>query len=76
MNKSAEFRPAIEKLIKLRKLDLSMNEFAGAVPSQLGLLINLRTLYSDLNYRDLSRNQLTSPPSEIGRLSNLQELFP
>ena len=57
-------------LIEGRVAQLLMNRegLSGTIPSELGSLINLRTLW-------LSQNQLTGRiPAELGNLSNLQSL--
>ena len=74
----------------LETLDLSGNDLAGALPSQIGHLINLRTLNAShnrmtgvpaeigqlqhLEYLDLSYNQLTGLPHELGNLQQLRIL--
>ena len=52
---------------KVTKLDLS-NKDLTTLPSEIGQLTNLRSLY-------LYGNQLSSLPTEIGQLTNLQSLY-
>ena len=49
------------------ELHLPNNQLSGAVPSQLGNLLELRVL-------ELSNNQLTSIPAKVGKLVKLQLL--
>jgi Leucine-rich repeat (LRR) protein len=51
----------------LVELDLSGNELEGALPSELGRLVNLKIL-------DASHNKMTGVPAEIGRLTSLETL--
>ncbi len=48
-------------------LNLSDNNFSGALPGEVRQLSNLRTL-------DLSNNNFSGVPAEIGQLSNLEVL--
>ena len=53
---------------RVAQLLINLSGLTGTIPSELGSLINLRTLW-------LSRNQLTGRiPAELGKLSNLQSL--
>ena len=53
---------------RVAQLLMNREDLTGTIPSELGSLINLRTLW-------LSRNQLTGRiPAELGNLSNLQSL--
>lgn len=55
-------------LSRLRTLDLSFNDIAGALPPELGELRNLEVL-------DLHRNRLAGTvPPELGQLANLRHL--
>lgn len=74
----------------LEVLDLSNNNLAGAIQSQIGNLKNLKILKADNNLMtgvpaevgqlqnlevlDLSNNQLTGLPYELGNLKNLRTL--
>ena len=50
-------------------LDLDDRQLTGAIPAELGRLVNLQALY-------LSQNRLTGPiPASLGRLVNLQVLY-
>lgn len=56
----------VRKLAKLRRLDLSDNNFTG-LPAELGQL-------SQLEYLNISGNPITGLPYELGNLKNLREL--
>lgn len=74
----------------LEELDLSYNNLSGALPSQIGKLINLKVLKANnnkmtgvpaelgqlknLEILDLSNNQLTGLPNELANLKNLKTL--
>jgi Leucine-rich repeat (LRR) protein len=54
-------------MTNLAELDLSGNELEGALPSELGRLVNLKIL-------DASHNKMTGLPAEIGKLRALEVL--
>ncbi|USN88440.1 MAG: leucine-rich repeat domain-containing protein [Candidatus Nomurabacteria bacterium] len=56
----------VHRLTKLRRLDLSNNNFTG-LPAELGQL-------SQLEYLNISGNPITGLPYELGNLKNLKEL--
>lgn len=56
----------VRMLQRLKRLDLSDNQFTG-VPAEVGQLVNLEVL-------DLSNNRLTGLPHELGNFSKLQVL--
>lgn len=74
----------------LEELDISNNRLTGALPSEIGRLVNLKVVDAsgnqmtgvpaevgklrDLRTLDLSNNRLTGLPMELGQLSNLEVL--
>lgn len=56
----------VRRLTKLRRLDLSNNNFTG-LPAELGQL-------SQLEYLNISENPITGLPYELSNLKNLKEL--
>lgn len=66
MNELSGRLPAVAfgRLSNLFKLSLGANQFTGPVPSEIGLLTQLRYLY-------MESNQFSSLPTQIGRLENL-----
>lgn len=59
--------PYVVDRVGLEELDISNNVLSGALPSEIGRLVNLRVL-------DASGNRMTGVPAEIGKLGNLRVL--
>jgi Leucine-rich repeat (LRR) protein len=88
-NELTSFSYNIGKLTNLQSLYLGGNQFTS-IPRELSLLKNLTTLYMDGNslidissvvvlkqirYLNLSRNQITSVPLDIGKINQTLEIL-